>query len=376
MASALSLEYDVEFIHDGTGYTVQSLGEAFGLDMSRVRERIIPTPPTTFEVPGPIGVSEYLRSGLAYDRALTNPYDLFVFSGHSLPPICYAKRGLVYQHFPIEGHPLDEQVTLERWKQRSTLDRGIRTAIYDWIWNKRMRSYQQVLVNSRFTAAELERRWRRTPTVLYPPVALEAVPKPKRNVIASVGRFDARDGKNIRAQVEAFPRFLGQAPGNWSYCSMGFCGTEPEDIAHVNALRVETAGLPMTFLANAGREVMLDRLCESKIFWHTRGLAGRGAAPLAPRHQEHFGIATVEAMMAGCVPMVPRSGGQPEIVQHGESGFLCDNVAEMVEHTVRLAKDEAALRRMGEQARERSQAFSAAVFDRSVADLVRSLIGS
>lgn len=375
IAHQLSTSYDVDVIHDGTGYTVPRLGEAFGLDLSRVRDRIVTNVPYSFGLPGPHGVSGYVRSGLAFDRSLTARYDLFLYSGHSVPPICFARRGLVYQHFPIEGHPLDEQVTLERWNQRSALDRRLRGAMHQWIWNKRLKGYQKIFVNSRFTGLELKRRWRLAPTVLYPPVTLDTTSVSKQNLIVSVGRFDGRDGKNIRAQIEAFPGFLAQVSGEWALCMMGFCGTQPEDVAQVERLRAVTSGMPVTILANAERQVMVDRLCEAKLFWHTRGLDGPGGRPLEPRHQEHFGIATVEAMMAGCVPLVPASGGQPEIVEDGVSGFLCRDLDNMVAHSIALAKDGVALARMGKRASERSMAFHASVFDRAIAATVRELLG-
>lgn len=375
IASQLSIDHDVDLIHDGTGYTAQSLGEAFGLDLTQVRDRTLKDIPRSFEMPGELGVSDYLFSGPAFDRALTAPYDLFLYSGHSLPPVCHARRGIVYQHFPMEGHPFDPGATPKYWEQLNGLDRRIRAAAYQWIWDKRMRSYQRIFVNSQFTAAELQRRWRLTPTILYPPVALDPVTRVKQNVIVSVGRFDGRDGKNIRAQVEAFPRFLAEAPGDWAFCAMGFCGRGPEDIAQVKSLRDQTAGLPMTFLANAERSVMVERLCEAKLFWHTRGL-GRPGVALEPRHQEHFGIATVEAMMAGCVPLVAKAGGQTEIVENGVSGVLCSDMDAMVAQSVELARDEVSRARMAERARERGKAFHASVFDRAIGDTVRGLLNT
>jgi len=375
MASGLSRDYDVEFIHDGTGYTVRNLGAVFGLDVSRVRERIVRNIPRSFAVPGDHGMISYVRSGLAFDRSLTAPYDLFLYSGHGLPPVCYARRGLVYQHFPMEGHPLDGLELLDRWQRRRLLDRRVRAALYQWLWSKRLRTYQKVFVNSRFTASVLERMWRLTPTVLYPPVTLDAVPKPKRNVIVTLGRFDGRDRKNVRAQVEAFRRFLAEVFDDWSLCTIGFCGSAPESAAQVESLRVLAAGLPVTILVNAERRVLVDRLSEAKLFWHTRGLGGSGAGEVEPRHQEHFGIATVEAMMAGCVPLVAEAGGQPEIVEDGVSGVLCRDMDAMVMQSVRLAKDEAKLTQMAERARERSMAFHASVFDRAIADTVRDLVG-
>jgi len=43
---------------------------------------------------------------------------------------------------------------------------------------------------------------------------------------------------------------------------------------------------------------------------------------------EHFGITIVEAMSAGCVPVVHDSGGPKEIV-NGERGFRWQNLEEI-----------------------------------------------
>jgi glycosyltransferase involved in cell wall biosynthesis len=354
---------------------VPDLGAAFGLDVSRVRERIVRKVPRSFAVPGEQGVTSYAIAGLMFDRALTSPYDVFVYSGHGVPPVCYARSGIIYQHFPIEGHPLHAIEDIDRWRRRHRLARWARSVVYRWLWQKRLGNYQAVFVNSRFTAAWLERMWQLTPTVLYPPVSLEVTPKPKRNTVVSLGRFDARDRKNLRSTIEAFSRFLAGAGGDWSLCMMGFCGKAPEDVAQLESLRWLAAGLPVTILPNADRSVMADRLSEARLFWHLRGLNTAEGTEVPPRFQEHFGIATVEAMMAGCAPLVSENGGQPEIVEPGISGMVCRDLDGMVAESIALARDGLRLDRMADQARKRSQAFHASVFDRAVAETVRDLVG-
>jgi glycosyltransferase involved in cell wall biosynthesis len=86
---------------------------------------------------------------------------------------------------------------------------------------------------------------------------------------------------------------------------------------------------------------------------------------------EHFGIATVEAMMAGCVPLVPADGGQPEIVQDGINGFLCRDAETLLRHSVDLANNDGRRARMSALARERSMAFRSEVFDRTFHQTVR-----
>jgi glycosyltransferase involved in cell wall biosynthesis len=57
-----------------------------------------------------------------------------------------------------------------------------------------------------------------------------------------------------------------------------------------------------------------------------------------PERAEHFGIATLEAMAFGCVPIVIRAGGQSEIVEDGRSGFLCSDTDELKKITGHVVK--------------------------------------
>ena len=201
-------------------------------------------------------------------------------------------------------------------------------------------------------------------------------PAKKRNMIASIGRFDGRDRKNLGAQLRAFPRFLAGVHEEWTLCMMGFCGDTPVDREQVKALRQQAAGLPVTFLVNAEREAILSALGEARMFWHTRGLDEDGEDPTPPHFMEHFGIATVEAMMAGCVPFVPANGGQIEIVEHGVSGMLCADTRALIDTSIRLARDPDSLGRMSQRARERGHAFRAEIFDHRVGEIARSLVRS
>jgi len=124
MAAQLSQHYAVDVIHCGQGYTVGSLATAFGLDLTRVNERIMSNSLASFSPPGlKIG---YVRRMLQLDRELTEPYDLFIYSGHGVPPFCSAGRGLVYCHFPFESHPNRDLLRTDGWEGRSRLDRWIR----------------------------------------------------------------------------------------------------------------------------------------------------------------------------------------------------------------------------------------------------------
>ena len=108
--------------------------------------------------------------------------------------------------------------------------------------------------------------------------------------------------------------------------------------------------------ANFERGCLKSLYQRSKIFWHAAGLGEDDEQH--PEMLEHFGIVTVEAMAAGCVPIVINKGGQPEIVEHGVSGFLWNTIEELNEYTLRVARDEQLRIRMSDAARSRAQLFS------------------
>ena len=58
----------------------------------------------------------------------------------------------------------------------------------------------------------------------------------------------------------------------------------------------------------------------------------------------------LEAMAAGVPVVTNRSGGLPEMIVDGETGFLCDSEEEMAEVGTRLSKDEDLRMRIVEQA--------------------------
>lgn len=78
---------------------------------------------------------------------------------------------------------------------------------------------------------------------------------------------------------------------------------------------------------------------------------------LMPSELESFGLAALEAMACEVVPICTRTGGVPEVVEHGVSGFLADvgDVETMAREAIDLLNDEGRLRAMGRAARSAAQ---------------------
>jgi N-acetyl-alpha-D-glucosaminyl L-malate synthase BshA len=69
---------------------------------------------------------------------------------------------------------------------------------------------------------------------------------------------------------------------------------------------------------------------------------------LLPSEKESFGLVALEAMACGVPTVASNAGGIPELITHGESGFLADigDVEKMAEYTTRLLTDRALYERM------------------------------
>jgi L-malate glycosyltransferase len=79
---------------------------------------------------------------------------------------------------------------------------------------------------------------------------------------------------------------------------------------------------------------------------------------LMPSELESFGLAALEGMACEVVPIATRTGGVPEVIEHGVSGYLADvgDVNTMARYAIDLLGDESALRRMAKAARAVAQA--------------------
>jgi N-acetyl-alpha-D-glucosaminyl L-malate synthase BshA len=79
---------------------------------------------------------------------------------------------------------------------------------------------------------------------------------------------------------------------------------------------------------------------------------------LMPSELESFGLAALEGMACEVVPIATRTGGVPEVIEHGVSGFLADvgDVETMARYAIDLLGDEAELRAMAKRARAAAKA--------------------
>jgi glycosyltransferase involved in cell wall biosynthesis len=223
--------------------------------------------------------------------------------------------------------------------------------------------YERVLANSQYTRTWIRRLWGVDSEVLFPPIRTRDLrPGVKIRRILTIGRFIAPGfghSKKQLEQVQAFGQMVRRdGMDGWELHLVGGC--EPAHRPYLAEVERAAAGLPVSIHANAPRALVEELLATSSIFWAATGLGEDEET--APWVFEHFGITTVEAMAAGCVPVVIDKAGQREIVRHGIDGYRWTTLAELEALTRMVADDDALRSRLAASAVERAGTFSEEAF--------------
>jgi N-acetyl-alpha-D-glucosaminyl L-malate synthase BshA len=87
---------------------------------------------------------------------------------------------------------------------------------------------------------------------------------------------------------------------------------------------------------------------------HVERLIPKAHVLLLPSELEAFGLAALEAMACGVVPIATNAGGVPELVTHGVDGFAeaVGDIQAQADRVVSLLQDDALFARMASAARE------------------------
>jgi glycosyltransferase involved in cell wall biosynthesis len=179
----------------------------------------------------------------------------------------------------------------------------------------------------------------------------------KQQHILAIGRFFPGDhNKTHDVLIEAFRRLDRAGLKGWQLHLVGGRTDVPGTDTYISHLMGLARSDSIFFHFDAPRTDLKRLLHSCSLFWHATGFGEDQEAE--PEKLEHFGMSTVEAMTHGCVPLVFRSGGQPEIVENGVSGFLWDTTEELQHRTLRLAHNPSDRNAMAKAAHARSQFFS------------------
>jgi alpha-1,2-mannosyltransferase len=263
------------------------------------------TQPTSLNAKGIMGFYQTVfRSYIAKQKTATfiDPYSNCVFPWTD---VCYmhfpALNRLAYRtHFPYLLSPHHTEVG----------------ALPQVILEKNLATYDDklVLANSHYTADEIEAFSGKHVEVLYPPFtsSIQNVPaQPKRDLVVTTSRFE----QNKR--LEIIPKIAAKTSPNIQFAVIG----RLYDKATLTCLEAEVKKLNLTdrvkFYPDLPAEQKLKLLSSAKVYLHT--MVG-----------EHFGIAIVEAMASGCIPVSHNSGGMVEFVPSENRYETVEQAAEKI----------------------------------------------
>jgi glycosyltransferase involved in cell wall biosynthesis len=174
------------------------------------------------------------------------------------------------------------------------------------------------------------------------PAGSPPAPHPQGKIVLFVGRLERRKG--IHTLLEAIPRVLDAVP----------------------QVRFEIAGQDSDAVGRLGWRALWDqaaaaehrervRFCGEVSGDELRRLYAACDVFVAPSLYESFGLVYLEAMAHGKPVIGCRTGGVPEVVSDGETGFLVppEDASALAEATIRLLTEEDLRRRYGEAGRRR-----------------------
>jgi len=225
--------------------------------------------------------------------------DLEISTQYPMHFINTGKKRVAYVHFPETLTYARRPAFRHRWFWK----------LYYWpftfLIKWQVKQIDLLMCNSCYTQRAIMDSWGRSAELVYPPVDIEAFkPVRKEFLVVSVGRFTPV--KNYELVVEVARRMP-----TVSFVIVGRKHLGDPYFDKIAALKPDN----LTLIADMSRGDVSVLLGRAKVYLHS--MVG-----------EHFGISVVEAMAAGCIPVVHNSGGPKEVV--GDVGFLYSSVEECV----------------------------------------------
>ncbi|MEM2291969.1 MAG: glycosyltransferase [Nitrososphaerota archaeon] len=304
-------------------------------------------------------VQWFLRDFL-YVSKLRGNYDLMI-NTKPLLPITFAD--VMYMHF--FSFPGSLEVYYEKYKNALMkvykIPHDVMIGLSAETFNK-SKFKPIVMTNSHFSKQVIMEHLDVKPIVVYPPVNVEkylplSKHKERRNFILTISRIEEGKGLDI------IPEIAKKVSGA-KFVIIGSVSSGVYFYHLCKLIRNMGVADKITIIPNANENVKKALLAQAKIFLH-------------PMKYEHFGIAIVEAMAAGLVPLVNKTGGPwTDILDYkqGVYGYAFEEVDSCGTFIAEILKDNNLRREVAERAIERSRYFNDKTFRNKLIDVVERLL--
>lgn len=351
LAEALSTKADVTLISTSQEVTKNKLEQYFNVDLSKVLFR-------------------YAK----------NNHDVSEFTKNYYTFICLSNFTSVKSYAEKKVQLL--QIPYNRINIKSIFSKAVKLKIresvkdcYRLILLSSTKKADRVITNSRFVYDFLNSNFNIKSQILYPPIDdfLENQ-SIKKNIIISVGRIFSGlyNDKRYDIMIQSFRELCKNTQHDWEYHIFGSLLNDDKSIKYFNSLQQMSEGLPVYFHPNEPYYKLKEWYNKATLFWHAAGFGVDEQK--APEKVEHFGMTTVEAMSAKCIPVVINRGGQKEIIAHGINGFLWDTKDELVNITCQIFNKQININDIQQNARVRYRQFSRDAFFNRVHELFENLL--
>jgi alpha-1,2-mannosyltransferase len=219
-------------------------------------------------------------------------------------------------------------------------------------YRNRVHRVGRLLSVSDFTQVFIEKRWKRDSTTLYPPCPVETFSglsktQSRENLVVTVGRIVPE--KRFHLFVE-----LARIVPETKFVAIGSLSSE--NSSYLERLR-RAAPPNVSFVLAPLRKV--------------KEILGRAKAYVHCAENEHFGITIVEAMAAGCVPIVHDSGGPKEIVTE-DVGFRWLDLSTAARQITAVAESDQLWRGLSAASSVRARLFRPEVFESEITGVLRN----
>lgn len=313
ISALLAKNYQVSIFTDQTDLT-ERVHQRFGVDIQKARI-------------DPLG-DELLKTGSMLQKIrFEKTFDLLFWVSDGSVPFMNSRFNLLHFQVPFKK-------VSGGWKN-----------------SLKMTKIHRVICNSKFTKSVIDREYKCQSVVVYPPATMMQKGI-KSKTILSVGRFDnLLNAKRQDVLIEAFKKM------NLSDWKLTLAGGSLSGSGEISRLEKLIGGdSRIELVVNPTFNEIASLYSKASIYWHAAGYGSDLAKN--PEKAEHFGISTVEAMSQGAIPVVFNGGGQVEIVDPGQNGFLWSYPQELIKITYDLTGGKIDLSLLGKNAIKTAGKFS------------------
>jgi len=223
-----------------------------------------------------------------------------------------------------------------------------------------------ILTNSIFSKKAIRKYTGKNAIIVYPPVDVEtfsyaAKSDMRENLVVSCGRYSPE--KNYESILEVAEK-LKDKPIRFIIVGSLSGRTSREYYKKLEKIRRAKKLKNVELLKNLDLSGLLELYGKAKIYLHAM-------------RDEHFGISVVEAMAAGLVPVVHRSGGPWEDIikaQQGKHGFSYLTTKEAAQTIEDLIENEHARKEIVSRNMRYTYVFSSESYKKKILSIIEKLL--